>query len=170
MQALIRSARTSPARLGGHWHRESAALGRGASQQSQVHHISCASVAQRSSHPKHPTARSTASLLVRTATEGPQSTGKNNFSPYNGNKHATLIPSIAKPLQRQTAAVAGHSQLQPSCGRLWQAAADRGRPQPDSSQPQPDRGLPKPAVASTADRSKGTGGHGRPAASRSLPP
>jgi len=49
----------------GHRRRESAAQGRGASRQSQVHHNSCASEARRSSTPKHPNALSTLGLLVR---------------------------------------------------------------------------------------------------------
>ena len=62
----------------GHWCRESAALERGASKQSQVYHNSYANVAQRSSRPKHPTTTGVESLLVRTMAEGPQSVRMSN--------------------------------------------------------------------------------------------
>jgi len=72
-QTLVNGAGIVPAQLKGHRHQESAAQVRGASWQSQVHHISCANVALRSSNPKHPSALGTVSLLTRRATEGPQS-------------------------------------------------------------------------------------------------
>ena len=72
-----------PTQLKGHRRRESAAQGRGASRQSQVQHISCASVARRPSNPKHLAALGTASLLVRRAAEGPRSTGTNDIKRHN---------------------------------------------------------------------------------------
>lgn len=71
------------AQLMGHWRRESAALGRGASKQSQVQHNSYASVARRSSHPKHPTTLGMESLLVRVAAEGPLSRENHQFRNQN---------------------------------------------------------------------------------------
>lgn len=88
------------AQLRGHWCRESAARGRGASKQSQVQHNSYASVAQRSSHPKHPTTLGMASLLVRTETEGPQSVRTNNIIPAND---CNLILSIVAGRNHPTA-------------------------------------------------------------------
>jgi len=62
-----------PTQLKGHRRRESAALGRGASKQSQVQYHSYANIARRPSHPKHPTTLGMAGLLVRMAAEGPLS-------------------------------------------------------------------------------------------------
>lgn len=83
----------------GHWRRESAALQRGASRQSQVNHNSYANVAQQSSLPKHLTTLCTASLPVRKATEGPQSVGTNigKRPAVASNPHAVTVtqPAIA---------------------------------------------------------------------------
>jgi hypothetical protein len=85
-QALVRSVSVMPTQLTGHWRWESAARGRGASKQSQVQNNSYANIARRSSHPKHPTTLGMASLLVRTAAEGPLSVRTNIFATDNNHK------------------------------------------------------------------------------------
>lgn len=86
-----------PAQLNGHWRRESAALGRGASKQSQVQHNSYASVAQRSRHPKHPTTLCMVSLLVRVATEGPLSRESKRFHNRNQEQHHHIHHVMLQP-------------------------------------------------------------------------
>ena len=102
------------AQLMGHWRRESAALGRGASKQSQVQHNSYASVARRSSHPKHPTTLSMESLLVRVAAEGPLSRENEQFR---------------KPIQSQPYSI-HHGQLQPAWAGRSQAPTSHSTPRP----------------------------------------
>lgn len=166
-QALVRGASMMPAQLRGHWRRESAALGRGASKQSQVHHNSYASVARRSSHPKHPTTLGMASLLARTAAEGPQSVGTNKSTPSNDrNLFLSIMAGCSQPRpaaanQQPTAARTGRPKL--ANGRPQQAAGRRGTPGVASASQRPATAHPR--------RPQPTNGHWQPAtAGRSQPP
>lgn len=124
-QALVIGASTMPTQLKGHWRRESAALGRGASKQSQVQDNSYASVARRSSDPKHPTTLGMASLLVRKAAEGPQSVRTPVFSAY----------------YKHTPHHFHHGRPQPTWG-------GRGQPTASATTTQAAAGHQRPAAAS----------------------
>jgi hypothetical protein len=125
-----------PTQLKGHRRRESAAQGRGASRQSQVQHISCASVARRPSNPKHLAALGTASLLVRRAAEGPRSTGTNDIKRHN---EPTNIqpPSGQGDLRSQDP-----EKLLQNHAKAWPRHDFLGT-QP-ATPPQPQTGLPRP--------------------------
>ena len=164
-QALVRSVSVMPNQLTGHWRRESAARGRGASKQSQVQNNSYANIARRSSHPKHPTTLGMASLLVRTAAEGPLSVRRNIFATDNNHKPhqsvmaisslpgAAIATTIVKPLTTK-------ASKQPTAANIWPVQhtwggrslnpSKRSPPAASNSRPKPAQTFPTIGIATTS--------------------
>lgn len=128
----------------GHRHRESAAQERGASQQSQVHHNSCAIKARRSSTPKHHTMLSMMNLLVRRPPKDNRTREQNiSIRTIEASFASAMVAPPNSHRQQQPSqgaqshALAGHSHTWPAGVTPWPAAASPREPRPQRGRPQP---------------------------------
>jgi hypothetical protein len=154
-QALVTVTGTRPARMKGRRRQESTAQERGASQQSQVHHNSCANEARRSSTPKHPTALSTMNLLVRRRPQDNRAREQIiSVSTMEASFESIMAASPCNRSQLQPSqgarshTLAGHSHAWPAGATPWPAAASPREPRPQHGRPWPTRGH-EPAASAT---------------------